>query len=138
MVAASGVARCRSVPQPFSLARAQLPVCESGAVGEESMPADAPATWLRLESGGSHVLLHAHEGGWLRDELRSMGSAAAGRLATQLDVAVTVLDAAPLHAGTRAVRIAADERACLLDAARALARSPTDRFALLVDSFAID
>jgi hypothetical protein len=101
------------------------------------MPAE-PGAWLRLESGGSHVLLQPHEGGCLRDELRLMQSPAAGRLATQLDVAVTVLDAAPLHAGTRAVRIAADERAWLLEAAMLLERSPTDRFALLVESFATD
>jgi hypothetical protein len=102
------------------------------------MPAETSEAWLRLESGASHILLQPHEGGWLRDELRSMQSPAAGRLATQLDVAVTVLDAAPLHAGTRAVRIAPDERASLLEAARVLERSPDDRFALLVESFEID
>jgi hypothetical protein len=102
------------------------------------MPAEPTGAWLRLESGGSHFLFQPQEGGWLRDELRSMRSPAAGRLATQLDVAVTVLDAAPFHAGIRAVRIAADERASLLEAARLLERSPNDRFALLVDSFAVD
>jgi hypothetical protein len=107
-------------------------------VSEDSIPVEPTGAWLRLESGGSHFLLQPQEGGWLRDELRSMRSPAAGRLATQLDVAVTVLDAAPLHAGTRAVRIAADERASLLEAARLLERSPNDRFALLVDSFVID
>jgi len=107
-------------------------------MNQGSMPSEASEAWLRLESGGSHILLQPAEGGSLRDELRSMSSPAAGRLATQLDVAVTTLDAAPLHAGTRAVRIAADERASLLEAARVLERSPDDRFALLVESLTID
>ena len=94
-----------------------------------------PEPWLRLESGRSHALLQAEEGRSLRDELQMMSDPAAGRLASQLDVAVTVLLAAPLHAGTRAVRVADDERVLLLEAARLLEQAPGDRFALLLEAF---
>ena len=113
-------------------------MCESRTVSEDPVPQETSEAWLRLEGGGSHILLQPHECGSLRDELRSMRSPAAGRLASQLEVAVTILDAAPLHAGTRSVRVAADERASLLEAARVLERSPNDRFALLVESFATE
>jgi hypothetical protein len=77
-------------------------------------------------------LLQPEEGGALRDELRTMVDPAAGRLASQLDVALTVLLAAPLYAGTRSVRVANDERVLLLEAARTLEQAPGDRFALLL------
>ena len=51
----------------------------------------------------------------LRDELQEIDDPSAARLATQIDVAATMLLAAPLHAGVRAVRVADDERQVLLD-----------------------
>jgi hypothetical protein len=67
----------------------------------------------------------------LRDELGSMDSPAAARLAAQIDVVVTTLLAAPLHAGTRSVRVAKDERGVLHEAALLLERQPSDGFAKL-------
>ena len=67
----------------------------------------------------------------LRDALRVMQDPAAARLATQIDVAVTSLLAAPLHAGMRSVRVAKDERGALHEAALMLEQVPSDRFARL-------
>jgi len=84
---------------------------------------------MRLELGRCTSLLSPGDAALLRDELQVMTSPAAARLATQIDVAVTTLLAAPLHAGTRTVRVASDERAALLEAALILERLPSDRFA---------
>lgn len=86
---------------------------------------------LRLELEGSTSLMQAEDAGMLRDELRTMESPAAARLAAQIDVVVTTLLAAPLHAGTRSVRVAKDERAVLHEAALMLERQPSDGFAKL-------
>jgi hypothetical protein len=67
----------------------------------------------------------------LRDDLSSMNSPAAARLAAQIDVVVTTLLAAPLHAGTRSIRVAKDERGVLHEAALLLERQPLDGFAKL-------
>jgi len=85
--------------------------------------------FMRLELGRCTSLLSPGDAALLRDELQVMTSPAAARLATQIDVAVTTLLAAPLHAGTRTVRVASDERAALLEAALILERLPSDRFA---------
>ena len=61
---------------------------------------------LRLEVGRAIVLLQPQEAVMLRDELRAIDDPSAVRLATQIDVAATMLLAAPLHAGVRAVRVA--------------------------------
>jgi hypothetical protein len=89
------------------------------------------APLLRLEFGHSTSLMQPGEAGMLRDELRSMVSPAAARLAAQIDVVVTSLLAAPLHAGTRSVRVAKDERRVLHEAALMLERQPSDGFARL-------
>jgi hypothetical protein len=60
----------------------------------------------------------------LRDELQAIDDPSAVRLATQIDVAATMLLAAPLHAGVRAVRVADDERQVLLDVSRKLEYVP--------------
>jgi hypothetical protein len=86
---------------------------------------------LRLEFGRSTSLMQAGDAGMLRDELRTMDSPAADRLAAQIDVVVTTLLAAPLHAGTRAVRVAKDEQGVLREAALILERQPSDGFAKL-------
>jgi hypothetical protein len=89
------------------------------------------APLLRLELGRSSSLLAPDDAGLLRDELREMKNPAAARLAVQIDVAVTTLLAAPLHAGTRSVRVAGDERGALNEAALMLEREPSDQFAKL-------
>ena len=66
-----------------------------------------------------------------RDELQAIDDPSAVRLATQIDVAATMLLAAPLHAGVRAVRVADDERQVLLDASRKLEHVPGGSFAKL-------
>ena len=86
---------------------------------------------MQLELGRSTSLLSPDDAVMLRDELRVMSSPAAARLATQIDVAVTTLLAAPLHAGTRRVRVASDERSALLEATLILEHLPSDRFATL-------
>ena len=73
----------------------------------------------------------------LRDELRAIDDPSAVRLATQIDVAATVLLAAPLHAGVRAVRVAADERQVLLEVSRKLEYVPGGSFARLQDELSI-
>lgn len=98
---------------------------------DEMTPGAAAAPMLRLEFGRSASLLQPGDAGLLRDELRVMNDPAAARLATQIDVAVTTLLAAPLHAGTRAVRVAKDERGALHEAALILERLPSDQFARL-------
>ena len=89
------------------------------------------SSFMRLELGRCTSLLSPDDAALLRDELRVMSSPAAARLATQIDVAVTTLLAAPLHAGTRTVRVASDERSALLEASLMLERLPSDRFATL-------
>jgi hypothetical protein len=92
--------------------------------------------WLRLESGESIAFLQPDEATALRDELQaSDDDPASARLAAQIAVAVTVLTASPLHAGTRAVRISKDERGVLLEAARRLEGMEGDRFAKLREAF---
>jgi hypothetical protein len=86
---------------------------------------------LRLEVGRSTSLLEPADARLLRDELRAMSSPAASRLATQIDVAVTILLAAPLYAGTRSVRVAKDEHGALREAVLMLEREPSDEFARL-------
>jgi hypothetical protein len=54
---------------------------------------------------------------------------AAHRLADVVDSALTTLLASPLHAGTRAVGVASDERPALLSALAELEASPLDDFA---------
>ena len=89
---------------------------------------------LRLEFGRGVVFLQPQEAVMLRDELRAIDDPSAVRLATQIDVAVTVLLAAPLHAGVRAVRVAVDERQVLLDVSRKLEYVPGGSFARLQDA----
>ena len=86
---------------------------------------------LRLEFGRGIVLLQPQEAVLLRDELRAIDDPSAVRLATQIDVAATMLLAAPLHAGVRAVRVADDERQVLLDVSRKLEYLPGGGFAKL-------
>jgi hypothetical protein len=86
---------------------------------------------LQLELGRSTSLMEPGDAGILRDALLSMDSPAASRLAAQIDVVVTTLLAAPLHAGTRSVRVASDERGVLYEAAMILEQQPSDGFAKL-------
>ena len=86
---------------------------------------------LRLEFGQAIVFLQPQEAVMLRDELRAIDDPSAVRLATQIDVAATMLLAAPLHAGVRAVRVADDERQVLLDVSRKLEYVPGGSFAKL-------
>ena len=92
---------------------------------------------LRLEFGRGIVLLQPQEAVLLRAELRAIDEPSAGRLAIQIDVAATMLLAAPLHAGVRAVRVAADERQVLLDASRKLEHVPGGSFAKLQHELSI-
>ena len=96
---------------------------------DSTQPVTTP--FMQLELGRCTSLLSPDDAVMLRDELRVMTSPAATRLATQIDVAVTTLLAAPLHAGTRTVRVASDERTALLEASLMLERLPSDRFATL-------
>ena len=86
---------------------------------------------LRLEFGRAVVFLQPQEAVMLRDELQAIDDPCAVRLATQIEVAVTMLLAAPLHAGVRAVRVADDERQVLLDVSRKLEYVPGGSFAKL-------
>ncbi|HEY5058724.1 MAG TPA: hypothetical protein VII51_06875 [Gaiellaceae bacterium] len=86
---------------------------------------------LRLEFGRGMVFLQPQEAVMLRDELRAIDDPCAVRLAAQIDVAATVLLAAPLYAGVRAVRVADDERQVLLDVSRRLEYVPGGSFAKL-------
>jgi hypothetical protein len=92
-------------------------------------PAVEPS--LRLEFGRGIVFLQPQEAVLLRDELQASDDPSAVRLATQIDVVATMLLAAPLHAGVRAVRVADDERQVLLDASRKLEHVPGGSFAKL-------
>jgi hypothetical protein len=92
---------------------------------------------LRLEFGGGIVFLEPREAVLLRDELRAIDDPSAVRLATQVDVAATMLLAAPLHAGVRAVRVADDERRVLLDVSRKLEYLPGGSFAKLQHELSI-
>jgi hypothetical protein len=92
---------------------------------------------LRLEFGRGIVLLQPQEAVLLRDELRAIDDPSAVRLATQIDVATTMLLAAPLHAGVRAVRVADDERPVLLDVSRKLEHLPSGNFAKLQHELSI-
>jgi len=86
---------------------------------------------LRLEFGRAIVFLQPQEAVMLRDELQAIDDPSAVRLATQIDVAATMLLAAPLHAGVRAVRVADDERQVLLEVSRKLEYLPGGSFAKL-------
>ena len=77
------------------------------------------------------MLLQPQEAVLLRDELQAIGDPSAVRLATQIEIAATVLLAAPLHAGVPAVRVADDERQVLLDVSRKLEHVPGGSFAKL-------
>jgi len=66
---------------------------------EDSTHDVSPSPMLRLELGRSASLLETNEAAMLRDELQAMSSPAAARLATQIDVVVTTLLAAPLQIG---------------------------------------
>jgi hypothetical protein len=100
-------------------------------MAEDSTHDVAALPLLRLELGRSASLLGTGDAAMLRDELQAMSSPAAARLATQIDVVVTTLLAAPLYAGTRSVRVAEDERGALHEAALMLERDPSDQFATL-------
>ena len=76
-------------------------------------------------------MLQPREAVLRREELRAIDDPSAVRLATQIDVAATVLLAAPLDAGVRAVRVADDERQVLLDVSRKLEYVPGGSFAKL-------
>ena len=100
--------------------------------GPDSTEIEPPIAqpWLRVECGGVIGSLLPEEGATLRDQLRSHpDDPAAVRLADVLDSAVTTLLASPLHAGTRRIRVAPDERAQLLEAVRILAVDPLGHFA---------
>jgi len=86
---------------------------------------------LRLEFGRRIVFLQPQEAVLLRDELQATHDPSAVRLPAQIDVAATLLLAAPLHAGVRAVRVADDERQVLLDVSRKLEYVPGGSFAKL-------
>jgi hypothetical protein len=92
-------------------------------------PAVAPL--LRLEFGRGIVVLQPQEAVMLRDAVQAIDDPSAVRLATQIDVVATMLLAAPLYAGVRAVRVADDERQVLLDVSRKLEYVPGDSFAKL-------
>jgi hypothetical protein len=92
---------------------------------------------LRLEFGRGIVFLQPQEAVLLRDELQAIVDPSAVRLAAQIDVAATMLLAAPLHAGVRAVRVADDERQVLLDVARKLEYLPGGTFAKLQHELSI-
>ena len=83
------------------------------------------------------MLLEPREAVLLRDGLRAIDDPSAVRLASQVDVAATMLLAAPLHAGVRAVRVADDERRVLLDVARKLEYLPGGSFAKLQHELSI-
>jgi hypothetical protein len=87
--------------------------------------------WLRLECDSVIGYFFPEEGAALRDALASQSDPASRRLAEVIDSAVTVLLAAPGHAGTRRVRIASDERSALLEGLRLAEANPLDRFAKL-------
>jgi hypothetical protein len=72
-------------------------------------------------------LLSPEEADAVRDDLRAQGTEAADRLADQFASALNVLLSSPLHAGTRAVRVAKDERDVLFDVITHLG-APGDRF----------
>jgi len=92
---------------------------------------------LRLEFGQRIALLQPQEAVMLRDELHAIDDPSAVRLAAQIDVAATMLLAAPLHAGVRAVRVADDERQVLLDVSRKLEYLPGGSFAKLQHELSI-
>jgi hypothetical protein len=92
---------------------------------------------LRLEFGRGIMFLQPQEAVMLRDELQAIDDPSAVRLATQIDVVATMLLAAPLHAGVRAVRVADDERQVLLDASRKLEHVPGGSFAKLQHELSI-
>jgi hypothetical protein len=73
----------------------------------------------------------------LRDELQAIEDPSAVRLATQIDVAATMLLAAPLYAGVRAVRVADDERPVLLHVSRKLEYVPGGSVAKLQHELSI-
>lgn len=87
--------------------------------------------WLRIECEERRAFLQPEQGAAVRDFLRTEDQPAAERLADLIDSTVTSLLAAPLHAGTRKVRITPEERGLLLEAAEALQESPVDRYAKL-------
>ena len=102
---------------------------EWGRLSNPELPVVQPL--LRLEFGRAIVFLQPQEAVMLRDELQAIDDPSAVRLATQIDVAATMLLAAPLHAGVRAVRVADDERQVLLDISRKLEHVPGGSFAKL-------
>jgi hypothetical protein len=75
--------------------------------------------------------LSPEEGAALRDALRSQAEPAAQRLAEVMDSTISAILASPLHAGTRRLKVTADERGALLEALEAVETSALDRFAKL-------
>jgi len=86
---------------------------------------------LRLEFGRGSVFLQPQEAVLLRDELQATDDPSAVRLATQIDVAVTIPARAPYMQVVRTVRVADDERQVLLDVSRKLEYMPRGSFAKL-------
>ena len=91
---------------------------------------DSGEAWLRLEYGSAWALLSPAEADAVRVDLLAQGTDAAARLAEQFASALQVLLSSPLHAGTRALRVAKDERDVLVEVATHLG-APDDRFWLL-------
>jgi hypothetical protein len=91
---------------------------------------DAGQAWLRVEYGTAWALLNPEEAEAVRVDLLAQGTDAAARLADQFASALHVLLSSPLHAGTRALRVAKDERDVLVEVATHLG-APGDRFWIL-------
>jgi hypothetical protein len=91
---------------------------------------DAAQPWLRVEYGKAWALLNPEEAEAVRVDLLAQDTEAAARLADQFASALHVLLSSPLHAGTRALRVAKDERDVLVEVATHLG-APGDRFWML-------
>jgi hypothetical protein len=91
---------------------------------------DPGEPWLRVEYGSAWALLSPDEAEAVRVDLVAQETDAAARLAEQFKSVLQVLLSSPLHAGTRAVRVAKDERDVLVEVATHLG-APGDRFWLL-------
>jgi len=87
--------------------------------------------WLRLEYEQRRAFLWPDEAAAVCDVLRSKDEPPAQRLSAVIASAVTTLQASPLHAGTRPVRVSEEELPFLLDAADLLEQNPFDRYAKL-------
>jgi hypothetical protein len=95
--------------------------------------------WLRIEYEQRRAFLWPEEGSPVCEVLRARkDNPFAQQLVAVLDSAITTLAASPLHAGTRSVRVAADEVPLLLEAAKNLEQTPFDRYAKLQLEFGGD